>query len=192
MKKIVVIVGHPNKDSFAGSVAESYKKGALKSKFKVDVIYLGELKFNLLLEKGYKEVQKMEKDLIEATRKIVEADHLVFAYPIWWGGVPAILKAFIERVFLPGVAFKYRQGNPIPERLFRGKTARLLVNMDAPVFWHKAVIGAAGERMLKKAVLEYCGVKTLGVNYFGEIRKSSIEKRERWMKEVFELGKRGI
>jgi len=192
MKKIVVIVGHPNKDSFSGAIAESYKKGALEAKNKVDILYLGEMKFDPILRMGYKKEMKMEKDLVEASKKIVEADHLVFVYPVWWGGVPAILKAFIERVFLPGVAFKYQKGNPLPEKLFKGKTARILVNMDAPVFWHKAALGAAGEKMLKRGVLDYCGIKTLGINYFGETRKSNTEKREKWTREVFELGMRGI
>ena len=33
------------------------------------------------------------------------ADTLVFVYPTWWGGLPAILKGWVERVMVPGLAF---------------------------------------------------------------------------------------
>lgn len=45
---------------------------------------------------------ELEEDLVKAQELIRWADHLVFVYPIWWGTMPAVLKGFFDRVFLPG------------------------------------------------------------------------------------------
>lgn len=50
------------------------------------------------------------------------AEHIVFFYPTWWGTVPALLKAFFERLFLPGFAFRYREGSPFSEQLLRDRS----------------------------------------------------------------------
>ncbi len=38
------------------------------------------------------------------------ADALVFVFPTWWSGMPAILKGWLDRVFLPGVVFELKDG----------------------------------------------------------------------------------
>ena len=54
---------------------------------------------------------------------ILWADHLVFVYPNWWSTVPALLKGLIDRMFVPGFAFKYRENSPFWDKLLKGKTA---------------------------------------------------------------------
>jgi hypothetical protein len=80
---------------------------------------LGQLDFDPSLHEGYRQVQPLEADLLAAQEAILWAEHLVFAYPIWWGGAPALLKGFVDRAFLPGFAFKYRPGKAFPEQLRR-------------------------------------------------------------------------
>jgi len=94
-------------------------------------------------------------------------------YPIWWGTYPALLKAFIDRVFLPGFAFKYKPDSMFWDKLLKGKTARLIVTMDAPKWYYALVYRSAGHIALKKATLEFCGVKPVTTSTFGSVKSSS-------------------
>ena len=107
-KRILIINGHPNNDSFNFALAGSYKKGALRAGAEVQEIVIRDLTFNPNLKSGYQKRTELEPDLLAAWDKIKWADHLVWVHPVWWGGLPAVTKGFIDRVFLPGFAFQYR------------------------------------------------------------------------------------
>ena len=100
--KILLINGHPDKESFNWALASAYKKGALKSGAEIKEIRISELSFNVNLQFGYRKRTELEPDLLAAWEDIQWADHLVWVYPVWWGSVPAIMKGFIDRLFLPG------------------------------------------------------------------------------------------
>ena len=120
---------------------------------------------------------------------VLWADHLVILHPQWWGTVPAALKAFIDRVFLSGAAFRYRERSSIPERLLAGRTARLVMTMDSPRWWNRFAYRNAAETSLTRATLGYCGVRTVGVTRFTPVRFSDEAARERWLVRVGRLGR---
>lgn len=70
--------------------------------------------------------------------------------------MPALLKGFIDRSFVPGFAFKYRRGNPLPAKLLGGRSARLITTMDAPPPWYYLVVGAPGHQAMKRATVHFC------------------------------------
>ena len=135
MKKVLIINGHPDKKSLCFALAEQYKKGAQKSGASCKIIHLIDLKFNPI-SMGYNVLLELEPDLLKTQQAILEADHLVMVYPNWWGTYPALLKGFIDRVFLPNFAFKYHKDSPMPEKLLKGKTARMIVTMDTPRWYY--------------------------------------------------------
>ncbi|MFZ0595594.1 MAG: NAD(P)H-dependent oxidoreductase, partial [Flavobacterium sp.] len=126
MKNILIINGHPNPSSFNFAIAETYLKGAIASGAKVETITIASLKFNPNLQFGYQKRTELEPDLLESWEKIKKADHLVWIHPVWWGGLPAITKGFIDRLFLPGMAFQYRQNSVWWDKLLKGKTAHII------------------------------------------------------------------
>lgn len=189
-KKILIILGHPDMTSFNAALASSYKDGALAAGAEVREIFLGELTFDPILRNGYKKIQALEPDLIAAQESIKWADHLVWVYPIWWGTMPALLKGFLDRTFLPGFAFKYRENSPWWDKYLSGKTGRMIVTLDAPVFYDWLMYGAGGRRTMKNAVLKFCGVKPVGVTAFGSVKSSDAAKRRKWLAAVHEIGKR--
>ena len=117
MKKILIINGHPDKESFCFSLAVSYKKGADLAGADCELVNLIDLNFNPILTYGYRKISELEPDLLEMQQEILAADHLVFVYPNWWSTFPALLKGFIDRVFLPNFAFKYREKGPLWNKL---------------------------------------------------------------------------
>lgn len=188
MKDILVINGHPDKESFCRELAEQYKNGAVKKGASVRLINLFDLTFSMNLENGYRKRTHLEPDLVSAQEAILKADHLVFVYPIWWGAQPAILKGFIDRVFLPGFAFKPKENSPLWDKLLKGKTARLLVTMDTPVWYNVLMYQSAGHKVMKKNTLQFCGVKPVKITSYTPVKHSSSEKREDWLKRAYKLG----
>ena len=109
---ILVILGHPAADSLCAGMAHAYAQGAQHAGAQVRFLDVGQLAFNPLFQ-GYGAAQPLEPDLLAAQADIRWAYHLVWVYPIWWGAMPALLMGFIDRLFLPGYAFKYRQGSSL-------------------------------------------------------------------------------
>jgi NAD(P)H dehydrogenase (quinone) len=189
MKKILIILGHPNKNSYCGSLAESYKKGALQSNAAVKELILADLNFDPILHQGYKQIQPLEPDLVRAQKLIKWADHLVFVFPTWWGTMPALLKGFFDRTFLPGYAFKYRENSSLWDKLLTGKTARIIVTMDAPRWYSWFIYSDAGIKAVKKATLEFCGIKPVAKTVIGGVKMLSEEKRIAWLERVESEGR---
>ena len=189
MKKVLIINGHPNKNSFCFGIAEAYKKGALISGSEVKEVIIRDLKFNPNLEFGYEKRIALEPDLLIAWEKIKWADHLVWVHPVWWGGLPAITKGFIDRLFLPGFVFRYRKNSVWWDKLLVGKTAHIITTLDQPGLYYWLVFGRPSINQLKRTVLEFCGVKPVKVTYIQPMRNSKIEFRNKWVEKIEKLGK---
>ncbi|PIF30362.1 putative NADPH-quinone reductase [Flavobacterium sp. 9] len=190
MKKILIINGHPNPSSFNFGIAESYLKGAIASGSEVDTITIADLKFNPNLQFGYQKRTELEPDLVESWQKIKKADHLVWIHPIWWGGLPAITKGFIDRLFLPGMAFEHRENSVWWDKLLKGKTAHIITTLDQPSWYYKMIYGNPSVNQLKKTTLEFCGVKPVKVSYIGIIKTSDDFQKEKWLQKVYDFGLR--
>jgi len=188
MKNILIINGHPDKQSLCNDIAIQYKEGAKSANAQVELMNLYELDFSINLSHGYRKRTELEPDLIIAQERIEQAEHLVFVYPTWWGAPPALLKGFIDRVFLPGFAFQPHENSPLWEKLLKGKSARLLVTMDTPGWYNALVYQSAGTKVMKKNTLEFCGVKPVKTSNFRPVKHSSEQTRAKWIKKAFQLG----
>lgn len=187
-KKILIINGHPNTASFNFGLVEAYKKGALSSGATVKELVIANLDFNPNLQFGYQKRTELEPDLLEAWEKIQWADHLVWIHPVWWGGLPAITKGFIDRLFLPGFAFQYRENSHFWDKLLKGKTAHIITTLDQPGFFYRLVFRRPSVNQLKRSVLQFCGVRPVKVNYIGIVRNSTPEMRNNWLQKVENWG----
>ena len=189
-RNVLIILGHPQTDSFCAALAEAYAAGARDAGCEVRTLALGDLDFDPVRRTGYGEAPPLEPDLLRAQNDIAWADHLVFAYPNWWGTMPALLKGFIDRVILPGFAFRYRPDSRWWDRLLKGKSAQLLVTMDTPPLWYRWVIGRPGHNQMRRSVLGFCGVKPVRVAQFGPVKTSRPGTRDKWLRKVQMMGRR--
>jgi putative NADPH-quinone reductase len=190
-KNILLILGHPSENSFCNALLEAYKNGAERAGAICHTIYISRLNFDVTLSDGYKtgEAMQLEEDLIASQQLIRWADHVVMAYPNWWGFMPAIAKGFIDRVFLPGFAFKNHSGKVFPEKLLKGKSIRLLITMDTPKWWFYLIYRASQYQILKDIVFGYVGFNPIRFSTFGFIRKSTDKQRINWLRKVEQLGR---
>ena len=190
-KRILMILGTPKGGSLCHALSDAFAQGARGEGHVVRLLKLGEMQFDPVLRQGYDQSQTLEPDLLEAQRQIHWAEHLVFVYPVWWGGLPALLKGFFDRVFLPGFAFRYRgQHSQAWDKLLTGRTADLLVTLDTPPWYVRWIYGAPAHRQMVRTILGFCGIKTRRLTEFSPVRPSSEEQRQTWLRKAEMLGSR--
>lgn len=192
MKNILVINGNPVKNSLSEKLANAYCKGALEAGADCEIVNLVDLSFNPLLIHGYKQRTELEPDLIMMREKINKANHLVFVYPTWWGTYPALLKGFIDRLFLPGWAFRYRENSRFWDKLLRGKSAHLITTMDAPLWFYNWIYGKPGDKSLKIATLKFCGVSPVKVSKFSPVKTATEIQLTKWISKVEKYGRKMV
>ncbi|XDD47054.1 NAD(P)H-dependent oxidoreductase [Leptospira sp. WS39.C2] len=192
-QNILIVLGHPNLNSYCAQLANTYVEAAKSSGHEAHLLNLTELNFDYNLKFGYHKEKKqtLEPDIVKSQSLIQNANHLVFIYPSWWASMPAILKAWIDRVFLPGFAFAYQKHSPFPKQLLKGKTARIIITMDAPTWYYKWVNRSPGVQLLKHGTLQFCGVKKVKVTYLDQIRFRNHETLSKWIQNIEQLGKKG-
>ncbi len=188
--RILLIQAHPDKESFNHALGQAYLKGAKSSNAEVKVLVIHDLQFNPVLKHGYNQRTELEPDLVQAQEWITWADHLVLVYPTWWGSVPAYFKGFIDRVFLPGFAFKKHESGPWWDKLLSGKSARLITTLDTPGWYFRIFFGNAGHKVMKKMVLNFTGIKPVRITHIAPVRHSSASWRSKWLTKVERLGQR--
>ena len=183
-KNIVVILGHPDSNSYCGDLANAYAQAAEGSGHRVKVFKLGDIVFDSTLHHGYNKRQELEPGLQEIKDAITWANHLVFVYPIWWGSMPSLLKGMFDRVFLPGFAFKYRENSQLWDRLLSGRSAHVIMTMDTPPWYFRLVYGMPAHNQIKRTILEFCGIKPVKITSIGPVRYATPAKRAQWLKAV--------
>ena len=130
---ILYINGHPYKKSFHAAIAESYADGIDPNKHTIKTLSLGDLTFDPVLRYGYSERMPEDPVIKESQDLVLWADHIVFAYPVWWGMMPSLMSGWMARVFTPRYAY-HMIGLIKSEKLLKGKTADLIITSRAPRF----------------------------------------------------------
>lgn len=189
MKNILVINGHPDKESYNYAISTAYLKGAAESKANVKSIHLCDLKYNLNLQYGYRKRTDLEPDLVAAQEMLTWADHIVWIYPVWWGSVPALMKGFLDRVLLPGFAFKKREGSVWWDKFFTGKTSRIICTLDQPPWYYRFINRCPSHHAMRKLTLNFIGVKSVKITTIGPLRLSSEDFRQKWLSKVEKMGR---
>ena len=78
----------------------------------------------------------------------------------------------------------------MPAKLLKGKSARIIVTMDTPKWYYWIINRSPGHNSMKKAILEFCGIKPVMISSFAIVKSSDNLKRKKWLDEVELLGKK--
>lgn len=181
-----VIYAHPNPNSFNGAILNQVIKALEDGKHFYDVIDLYRDRFDPVLlfdEKKRRSDMKRDPETAEYRRIVKNADHLIFIYPLWWGGMPAIMKGFIDRVFAAGEAYTY-QGK-LPKGLLKARTASVYYTADAPSWYLRFWQRDADWVTVKDVMLKFCGVRRVKRLLFAGVKDSSEEKCTQWLDRVY-------
>ncbi len=188
MKKILLIQGHPDNESFNFALYEAYKKGAIASGADLQEIIVRDLNFNPNLQFGYRKRTELEADLLDSIEKIKWAEHLVLFYPVWWGSIPALFKGFIDRVFLPGIVFEKIENSVWWKKLLTGRTGHIISTLDQPAWYYWLNYGRPSYHAMKRMTLNFVGIKPVRTTTIGPIRLSKESYRANWLKKIEKLG----
>jgi NAD(P)H dehydrogenase (quinone) len=187
MSRVLIICGHPAPESFVAALCREYTDGAKNGGHEVRQLTLSEIAFDPIF-RGRKHEMPLESDLVAAQDSIRWCQHLVVGYPTWWGSMPALLKGFIDRTIQPGFGYKYREDSPLWDRLLAGRSARVMVTMDAPSIYDLLVYWASSRRTMSHPILGFCGFKPVRTSTFSRVRSSTAERRQQWLASVRQLG----
>jgi hypothetical protein len=182
-------VGHPRSASFCGALADQYVTAARASGHEVVLRRLQDLPVDLKAPDYDRALEAEATWVTNLQRDLTWCSHFVLVTPMWWGGAPASLKALFDRVLLPGFAFKYTSG-PVPQKLLKGRSARVILTSDSPGVWYNWILGAPYFRQLRTQILEFVGFRPVGITLMSPIRGSSLDRRQAWLDQAFALGRK--
>ena len=132
-----------------------------------------------------------DSDVSEEQNYIAAADCLIFIHPIWWTGLPAILKGYIERVFSYGFAYRYDKG--VQKGLLKGKSC-VIINTQGKSSAEYQAIGMDKALRLTSdtGIYRYVGLAVKKHFFFTEADRASESEVATWMstlEKYFQLGK---
>lgn len=190
-KNIVLFVGHPDSVGMCNDLAAAYESAARSAGHTVTRFDLGKMQFDPILHHGYRAMQELEPDLKQFQQAVMGCDHFVIVHPIWWVGMPALLKGLFDRAWLPGSAFRYikmKSGKRTIfwHRLMRGKTARIIMTSGTQPLLVKFLPGNVSAQ-LKWGILWFAGFSTR-VTWLGPSENVPEPRKQRWLRKVAALG----
>ncbi len=187
-RTIALIQGHPDPAGthLCHALADAYAEGARAASHKVLRIEVAKLDFPILRAQAEFERGELPAALAEARAALIAADHIVFVFPLWLGTMPALLKAFLEQLIRPGVAFEY--GSGFPKKLLAGRSARVVVTMGLPALLYRFYFLAHGVRGLERSVLKFSGFGPVRETFFGMVGNAGPAKAAKWLAKMKRLG----
>ncbi len=184
---VLIVTAHPATAGFTHKIAARYAREKEERGHEVFVMDLYKKKYSqpFLCYENIKKDCKPSAAHKTIQEKIIWADEIVFTFPIWWFGPPAILKNFLDQNFTSGFAYKYNK-NGIRKELLKGRTARIFATADGPRLVY-FLFGISAAMRWRVGVLGFCGIDLQSFDIFAEMFKRQGEKeRERMLSRVGE------
>lgn len=190
-ERILIIDGHPDPDRkrYGHALAEAYAEGARATGKQTRLITLAEAEFPLLRTSEEFAVPPAAPAIISARDDLLWADHVVLLFPLWLGGAPALLHAFLEQIARASFVAETR-GRGIKQNL-KGRSARLIVTMGMPAFVYRFIFRAHGVRNIMQGVLGFGGFNPIRLTLFGAIEAAGERILKRQLRRVAMLGREG-
>jgi len=100
--KIFLWAGHPAETSLSHALMDAYQEGAESVDAETRRMNMFDMDFDPNLENAYREIQTLEPALLTWQENLKWCTHTCWAYPMWWGTMPAKMKGALDRALLPG------------------------------------------------------------------------------------------
>lgn len=191
MTRIVIIQGHPTSGDghFCHGLAAAYTQGAVAGGHETRLVEVAELDFPLLHSKVDWEEAPPPSAIAEAQKTMAWAEHLVIIYPLWLGGMPALLKGFLEQALRPAFMTGAGAGSSWKTAL-KGRSSRIVITMGMPAFVYRWYFGAHSLKSLKRSILSLVGLGPNRHTLIGLIEGMGDAKRTKWLDAMRDLGRR--
>jgi putative NADPH-quinone reductase len=160
----VVVLAHPSPDSFCHALAERAVLGLRAAGHEVELLDLYALGFTAAMSPDEREAYHGDRPILDPLVQhhadlVVRAGVIVFVYPTWWSGLPAILKGWLERVLVPGVGFRFDERGKVRPGL--GGLRHLVgVSTYGSTQRYVRLVNDNGRRTITRALRMSCGLRT--------------------------------
>jgi len=187
--KTLIILSHPDPNSFNHAIVKRVIHKLETKQHEIRVRDLYEMNFQPILKEdcfttGYS--TQIPSSVREEQEHIKWANQLLFVFPTWWGGMPAILKGYIDRVFSNGFAFKFKDDSS--EGLLNDKKAIIFQTTSHPEESLKPYqIISSIETIIDVGILKFCGIETIAHKFFYSVPYVDHDSRNRMLKEVEDI-----
>ena len=190
-RRILILQGHPDPGArhLGHLLADAYADGALEGGHTVRRLDLATLDFPLLRTQDDWMHGTLPPGLAQAQADIGWCEHLVILFPLWLGGMPALLKGFLEQVARPGFAFKPDAGNPFAAKGLTGRSARVVVTMGMPALVYRWYFRAHSLRALERNILGFVGIAPIHETLIGMVEKLGPDGVATWQDKLCQLGR---
>lgn len=192
MTRIVIIQGHPTSGGghFCHALAEAYAAGAADGRHDVRQLVVADLAFPLLRLKSDWEGAPPPDVIARAEEALAWADHLVIIYPLWLGGMPALLKGFLEQVLRPAFMSGTTRPGASWKTVLKGTSSRVVVTMGMPALVYRWYFGAHSLKSLKRSILALVGIGPNRHTLIGMIEGMDDGRRRSHLEAMRSLGRR--
>jgi len=175
----LIVYGHFSPSSFNRALLDILTS-TLGASHNVKVRDLYDLRFNPVLTGG--DVEALEQGTpptdIKTEQELIRwADAMVFVYPVWWSGMPAILKGYIDRVFSLGFAYTVDETGP---RGLLGNKQVYIVNTTGADEETNTEYGVfqSMHNLTDIGIFQFCGMELAGHNYFTAVPYVTDDERQ--------------
>ena len=185
MMVILVVLAHPNQNSFNHAIASSAISKLRENGHNIIFHDLYAEKFDPMLPASeLPEGAAIPSQVETYCKELSSADGFIIIHPNWWGQSPAILKGWVDRVFRPGVAYQPVEGEPLAYGLLKAKCAIVFNTSDTPEERENVQFGDPLETIWKNCIFSFCGVNNFHRQNFSVIAISTPEQRLEWLTQV--------
>ena len=192
-RRILILQGHPDVSHphFCHALADAYATGAEAGGHEVRRLDIGRLDFPLLRSKAEWDDGPLPAGLAAAQADIGWAEHLVLLFPLWLGGMPALMKGFLEQVARPGFAMSRFTEGELPKKLLAGRSARVVVTMGMPALVYRWYFRAHSLKALERNILGFVGIAPIHETLVGTVEGLDDKQRGAWLGKLRRLGQEG-
>ncbi len=191
--KALIVVCHPVRGSFSHALAGAVRDAWAEAGCDVEVRDLYKERFDPILTAAEARGESTRDARVAAHQAALRAcDLLAIVHPNYWGGPPALMKGWVDRVFAPGAAYAFEKDadvGDVPAGLLRARAALVLNTGNTPPERERAYFGDPLERIWSEAILRYCGVASVTRRLFGVVATSDKATRRAWLEEAAALAK---
>ncbi|HET7627784.1 MAG TPA: NAD(P)H-dependent oxidoreductase [Bacillales bacterium] len=182
----LVLYAHPTRESFNGAILQTYINALKERGHEIDIRDVYRLDFDPKLTwEAYRGqlAGNYDRFVKEEWRFWARADAVTLIFPLWWGGLPALAKGYLDRVLAYGLAYQLDGEEPIP--LLGGKQSALIYTSGTPKeLFDETGMSASIRQTLEEAVFQFCGMETAGVLHFGNAVLATSEEHNHMLQEV--------
>jgi NAD(P)H dehydrogenase (quinone) len=185
----LIVYSHPNPNSFNHAIKEALAAALKERGGEVRVRDLYPINFHPVLSTRdfqYYMDGKVPDEVKTEQEHIRWADVIIFVYPIWWTGLPAMVKGYIDRVFTKGFAYDYTAEGIAG--LLEGKKVFIFNTTGTPgPVYEKSGMVKSIKQTSDEGIFKFCGMELLGHKFFFAVPAITDVERKAMLEEVREI-----